>query len=139
MAHVLSEQLHREPESLAVLDRLIAAYPRHQKAIAGRAVLHARAGNIEKSLADIRMLLETPPALTGELMFQVASAWSICSKTQPQLRPQAWRWLSRAIAAGYGSTLLETDPDLEPLRGDREFATVRSIAWLLEGKTPPGD
>ena len=139
MAHVLSEHLQQQEQSLAALNRLLERRPNYQKALAGRAVLHARAGNAEASIADIRKLLETPPSLSGDLMFQVASAWSLCSKNQPELRTQAWKWLTRAVVAGYGTALLDTDPDLEPLRDDPEFATIRRTAWLLEGKKPARD
>jgi len=139
MAHVLSEHLQQQEQSLAALNRLLERRPNYQKALAGRAVLHARAGNAEASIADIRKLLETPPSLSGDLMFQVASAWSLCSKNQPELRTQAWKWLTRAVVAGYGTALLDTDPDLELLRDDPEFATIRRTAWLLEGKKPARD
>jgi tetratricopeptide (TPR) repeat protein len=139
MAHILAERLGREAESLEVLNRLIAAYPSYQKALAGRAVLHARAGNSEGAIADISQLAKTQQSLSADLMFQVACAWSLCSQTQEQLRPQAWRWLTKAIVAGYGADLLDTDPDLEPLREDPEFAVIRRTAWLLEGKTKDSD
>jgi tetratricopeptide (TPR) repeat protein len=139
MAHVLSERLGRGSDSLEVLNRLLAANPLHQKALAGRAVLHARAGKTDEAIRDIGLLAAAPQALSSDLMFQVACAWSLCSQTQEQLRPQAWRWLTKAIALGYGADLLDTDPDLEPLREDPEFAVIRRTAWLLEGKTKDSD
>ncbi len=139
MAHVLSEHLQQQEQSLAALNRLLERRPNYQKALAGRAVLHARAGNTEAAIADIRNLLATPRSLSGDLMFQVASAWSLCSKNQPDLRTQAWKWLARAIVAGYGANLLDSDPDLEPLRDDPEFVTIRRTAWLLEGRKPAHD
>jgi serine/threonine protein kinase/Flp pilus assembly protein TadD len=139
MAHILSERLGREPESLEVLNRLIAANPSYQKALAGRAVLHARTGNYDGAIEDIGQLAKTQQSLPADLMFQVACAWSLCSKTREQARPQAWRWLTKAIVAGYGADLLDTDRDLEPLREDPEFAVIRRTAWLLEGKKTDAD
>lgn len=134
MAHVLSERLHRETDALATLNRLLQVYPTFQKALTGRAVLHARLGNEEQSLADIQSLLDARQPMSGELMFQVASAYSLCLKSRPELRPQALQWLMRAIASGYGATKLDTDPDLAPLREDRDFPVIRRTAWLLQGK-----
>jgi tetratricopeptide (TPR) repeat protein len=139
MAHVLSEQLHRETDALATLDRLLRVYPTSPKALTGRAVLHARLGNGEQSLADIQSLLSARQPISGELMFQVASAYSLCSKNRPELRQQALRWLMRAIASGYGAAKLDTDPDLAPLREDAEFAVIRRTAWLLQGKKISSD
>ena len=134
MAHVLSEQLHREAEEIAALDRLLAAQPNYPKALAGRGVLLARAGKIEPALADIAELAVDVKELPPELMFQVASALSLCSDAKPELRPQAFRWLTWAIAGGYGLNRLESDPDLEPLRNDPDFATLRRTAILLGGR-----
>lgn len=139
MAHVLSEHLQKPEESLAALNRLLERRPNYNKALAGRAVLSARAGDIKAAVADIKKLESKSSSLSGDLKFQVASAWSMCSKDRPDLRIEAWKWLARAIADGYGSTLLDTDPDLEPLREDQEFATIRRTAWLLEGKKPAHD
>jgi hypothetical protein len=102
-------------------------------------VLHARLGNGEQSLADIQSLLSARQPISGELMFQVASAYSLCSKNRPELRQQALRWLMRAIASGYGAAKLDTDPDLAPLREDAEFAVIRRTAWLLQGKKISSD
>jgi serine/threonine protein kinase/Flp pilus assembly protein TadD len=139
MVRVLSEQLHRETDALGVLDRLLRVYPTFQKALTGRAVLHARLGNAEQSLADIEAVVRTRQPIPGELMFQVASAYSLCSKDRPELRQQALHWLVRAIASGYGAAKLDTDPDLAPLREDPEFAVIRRTAWLLQGKRIPSD
>jgi serine/threonine protein kinase/tetratricopeptide (TPR) repeat protein len=139
MAHVLSERLQRETDSLATLDRLLQYHPTFQKALAGRAVLHARLGNTDQSIADIRALLNVRQTIPADLMFQVASAWSLCSRHRPELRPQALHWLTRAIAAGYGRAQLDTDPDLAPLRADPEFAIIRRTAWLLESKKLPSN
>ena len=134
MAHVLSEHLKRESEAITVLDRLLTSQPNYPKALAGRAVLLARAGKIELAIEDLKKLLPEKVKLPPELMFQVASAFSLCSDFRPQLRPQAFRWLTWALAGGYGASRLESDPDLAPLRNDPEFATLRRTAILLEGR-----
>lgn len=139
MAHVLSEQLHRETDALEKLDLLLQVYPTFQHALAGRAVLHARLGNAEQSLADIESLLSAHQSISGDLMFQVASAYSLCSKERPELRQQGLQWLLRAIVSKYGAAKLDTDPDLAPLREDPEFAVVRRTAWLLQGRKISSD
>lgn len=131
MAHVLSEELGRNTEAITVLDRLIDVQPNYPKALAGRAVLLARTGKIKPALEDIAALSVSVKEMPAEQLFIAASALSLCSEARPDLKPQAFRWLTWALARGYGLNRLDSDPDLEPLRNDPDFVTLRRTAILL--------
>ena len=134
MAHVLSEHLERESESIAVLDRLIEKSPRYQKALSGRAVLHGRAGDVERTQQDVDTLLALPELRTAQINFQIACALALISKDQPRTQQEAMVWLARAVAGGYGGDLLDTDPDLQAVRHLMDFQMIRRTAGILAGR-----
>ena len=124
MAHVLSEVLHQPEQAILTLDRLLLIEPGFQKALAGRAVLHARSGNSELAAADIRMIesLSTPP--TPESLCQMACASALCCPKQPELQQTALQYLAQAVQRNYGGELLADDPDLEAIRSHPDFAII---------------
>ena len=124
MAHVLSEHLHRPEEAIVALDRLLEEYPDFQKALSGRAVLMARAGNVEEVHRDLQRLTNLPMPPTTESLYQMACACALCSEADSQLTKQALLYLAEAVERGYGGQLLLTDPDLELLRTNPEFDVI---------------
>ncbi len=72
MAHVLSEHLNRPEDAIRALDRVLQTEPTFQKALGGRSVLHARLGNSELALNDVRQLESLEADLTGEALYQMA-------------------------------------------------------------------
>ena len=138
MAHVLSERLHRELDSIAVLDRVLEQNPRYQNALSGRAVLYARAGNRERAKGDVDTLLKLPEPRTAQINYQIACALALVSESQPELQQEALVWLARAVAGGYGGDLLDTDPDLQPIRTLLDFQMIRRTAKILAGRNRSG-
>ena len=138
MAHVLSERLHRELDSIAVLDRVLEQNPRYQKALSGRAVLYARAGNRDRTKSDVDTLLKLPEPRTSQINYQIACALALVSESQPELQQQALVWLARAVAGGYGGELLDTDPDLQLIRQLSDFQMIRRTAKILAGRNRSG-
>ena len=124
MAHVLSEHLHRPEEAIVALDRLLEKSPDFQKALAGRAVLQARAGKVEDVRRDMQRLTTLPMPPTTESLYQMACASALCSANDTQLKDQALRYLAEAVERGYGGQLLLTDPDLDLLRTHPEFDVI---------------
>lgn len=133
MAHVYSEYLHDLPRAIASLDRLLVSRPMFSKALSGRAVLHARSGEIEESLKDIRKLESNPAAMTAETHYQVACAYAICSKPRPDLMSPALRHLAKAVKQDYGGELMQSDKDLDALRDHHEFRMIQEY-WILTKK-----
>jgi tetratricopeptide (TPR) repeat protein len=134
MAHVLSERLHRESDSIAVLDRILEQNPRYQHALSGRAVLNARAGNRDRAKGDVETLLKLPEPRTAQINYQIACALAMVSEDQVDIQQQALVWLARAVAGGYGGDLLDTDPDLQPIRQLSDFQMIRRTAKILAGR-----
>jgi serine/threonine protein kinase/Tfp pilus assembly protein PilF len=124
MAHVLSEHLHRPEEAIVALDRLLEKSPDFQKALAGRAVLMARAGKVDEVRRDLQRLTTLPMPPTTESLYQMACACALCSEADSQLKRQALFYLAEAVERGYGGQLLLTDPDLELLRTNPEFDVI---------------
>ena len=124
MAHVLSEYLNRPEEAITALDRLLEKSPEFQKALAGRAVLLARAGKVEEVKRDLQRLTALPVPPTTESLYQMACASALCLEADSQLKPQAIHYLAEAVERGYGGQLLLTDPDLELLRTYPEFDVI---------------
>ncbi|MFN7580584.1 MAG: protein kinase domain-containing protein [Planctomyces sp.] len=131
MAHVLSERLNRPDESIQVLDRLLGSSPRYQKALSGRAVLHARAGRWELAQQDVDTLLAMPERRGNDINYQIACVYALMSQKHPELAQEAISWLARAVAGGYGRDIIDTDTDLQPIRGMQDFQMIRRTARIL--------
>ena len=130
-SHVLSERLGREADSVAVLDRLLQGSPRYQKALSGRAVLHARAGRWELAKRDVDTLLAMPERRGHEINYQIACTYALMSPEHPELSQDAISWLARAVAGGYGQDIIDTDTDLQPIRDLQDFQMIRRTARIL--------
>jgi eukaryotic-like serine/threonine-protein kinase len=130
-AHVLAERLGRTTEAIAVLDKEVAAYPEDVQARAGRGVLLARQGKRRAALddAEAALRLDTEPST----LYQVAGIYALSSREQPDDRRQAVRLLSSALRGGFGFDLLETDPDLAPVRQLPEFRRLVAASRGLHG------
>ncbi len=124
MAHVLSEHLNRPEDAIRALDRVLQTEPTFQKALGGRSVLHARLGNSELALNDVRQLESLEADLTGEALYQMASSVALCSRTQPDLQSRAIRLLARSVHQNYGGKYMETDVDLDAIRSLPEFDSI---------------
>jgi serine/threonine protein kinase/Flp pilus assembly protein TadD len=130
-AHVLSERMGRTTEAIAVLDKEVATYPDDVLARAGRGVLLARQGKRRAALDDAKaaLRLDTEPST----LYQVAGIYALCSREQPDDRREAIRLLSSALRGGFGFDLLETDPDLAPVRQLPEFRRLVAASRGLHG------
>ncbi|MBL8817691.1 MAG: protein kinase [Planctomyces sp.] len=131
IAHIYSEYLKRPDDAIETLNRLLIQDPEFQKAIAGRAVLHARAGHTHLALNDIQSLykLSVPP--TAESLYQAACSYALCSTGQPDLSDAALQTLAKAVQRGYGGDLLLSDPDLNSIRNTPEFRAIVSNYKLI--------
>jgi tetratricopeptide (TPR) repeat protein len=120
-SHVLGK-LGRTDDAIRALDRLIELYPEYVPARAGRGVLYARLGKWEaaKTDADDALRRDRSPAN----VFQIAGIYALLSKHDPAYQAEAFRLLTTALRGGFGHEHVETDKDLDPLRGTPEFRRV---------------
>ncbi len=125
-AHILGERLNRPDDALAVLDRAVELHPDHVPVRAGRGVELARRGRRDAALRDAREALtrDTRPAN----LYQVGCIYALTSKTHPEDKKEAFHLLWSALKGGFGSDLIDTDADLDPLRKDPQFAVLVASA-----------
>ncbi len=136
MAHVLSEHLKRPDEAIHVLAELLDDQPDFLPAIAGRAVLHARLGNRDRALADVKRCLKLDPS--PQIQYQIACVYALLSQAgndhgnvaangppDEKLIERSLHHLSIALMPAYGSQVIATDNDLRPLEKSEAFRSLK--------------
>jgi tetratricopeptide (TPR) repeat protein len=133
-ASVLSEHLGRARDAVAILDRVVALYPDFAPARAGRGVLLARLGRRQDAHRDAEEAQSRDSS--GDTTYRVACIYALTSKTDPADRPQALRMLATALGQqDKWAEIARTDPDLDVLRGQREF---RDLLQTFSGRPDAG-
>lgn len=125
-AHVLSEILHKNEESLAVINQLVTMYPDFVPARLNRGVLLARLGKRDAAISDARAALtrdSTPPTF-----YQAANIFALTSRQNPDDKRDAFPLLSRALLGGFGLDVINQDKDMDPIRNDPEFRRIVEAA-----------
>ena len=128
-ASILAEQLGRNREALAPLDRLLELYPAFARARGARAVIRARLGMRDEALADAAKALELDPG-NGATLYQAASVYALTGREAD--RAEAFRLLCQALQKGCGWESVTTDADLAALRNDARFNDLDVTAALLQ-------
>ncbi len=136
-ASVLAEQLGRNREALAPLDRLLELYPAFARARGARAVVRARLGMRDEAVSDARRGAGAQPVLgSGEDPdYQAASAYAFACRgaaARPGPLAEAFRLLCQALQRGQGWDQLRQDDDLATLRTDARFNDLKRTAGLLQ-------
>jgi serine/threonine protein kinase/predicted Zn-dependent protease len=132
-AYLLAERLARPADAVVALDRLLARSPDDAVLRASRGVLLARLGRRLDALADARACLARP--VTPEVAYQLAGLFALTAQSPPDHVGlcDALFHLETALRQGYGSALIERDPDLHPLRSEPRF-----LALCARFGVPPG-
>jgi serine/threonine protein kinase/Flp pilus assembly protein TadD len=115
----------RNQEAIALLNRALQAAPDFVEARRYRAVALARCSAWEQAGRDIRWCLDREPTM-GETLYAAACVSSLAAGklgTRETLQ-QSLDLLRQALEQGVGRDKLPTDPDLEALRGQPEFARL---------------
>ena len=121
-AWILGEKLNRPADAIEAVDRLLKFVPDHQNGRAGRAVLLARLGKTDESIAEARKCLKA--ASDAASTYQAACVFSIVSLKEPKFRDEGVRLVARALRHGFGHDFVLTDADLNPLRDNPGFAEM---------------
>jgi serine/threonine protein kinase/tetratricopeptide (TPR) repeat protein len=130
-AHVLS-RLKRNAEAVGVLNRVVQLYPDYVPGWAGRGVLLARLGKWSEARRDAAraLVLDRSPSN----VYQIAGIYALCSQDDVEDRDEALQLLASALRRGFGHAYLDSDQELDPLRGLPEFRKLVEAARTLEAK-----
>ncbi len=142
LAYVYSELLHNPDKSLEHSNRLVELASGQPTHLAGRAVLHARAGRTKEAADDLRsleaMLVQNPIEI-----YQVACGYSILAGAAT-LQGQdamaysnaAFGWFTRAVGADPSILAIAiTDPDVEWMRKQSQFQEIARAVTALKLNT----
>jgi serine/threonine protein kinase/tetratricopeptide (TPR) repeat protein len=121
-AHLLAEHLADPTGAVRVLDRAVELYPDSVPALAGRAVLLARAGERDRAHRDAEAALQLDTG--GANLYQVGCVYALTTKTHPADRFRACELIAAALRAEFGAGYLAEDRDLDPIRGYPEFGRI---------------
>lgn len=135
-AAVLSRTPGRSEEAIAVLGRLVEAFPDYTPARSGRGLLLARLGRRAEALSDAEAALG--PGVSPAVLFQLSGLYAQTSRWEPADRRPALELLASALRGGYGRQLLDTDPDLAPIRDLPEFERLSRAPIDLGRGDPRG-
>jgi eukaryotic-like serine/threonine-protein kinase len=137
-ASILSEALHRTDESVKVLDRLIGLYPDFAPARTGKAVLLARQGKRDEAHREAREALTR--SKQPVVYYQLTCVYALTMKDHPADRTEALAHFQKALQAGPQEffSYLDKDPDLNNLRGDKEFDRLLEAAKTLHSQRQSG-
>jgi len=133
-AHVLSEHLDRTTEALAVLERLVSLYPGYVRARIGRAVLCARKGQREEAIREVRESLVRDR--TAGTLYQAANVFALTSRQFPADKDKVAPLLAAALMGGFGLDVVDSDPDMDPVRDQPAFRGLIAVVRELEAELP---
>ena len=138
LAGVLSDDLNRPADAIAMLDQVITDHPTSAPAWLGRAVLKARSGDRTAAHADAATGLSADRA--GMSCYQAAGVFALTSRQVPADKVRALTLLAEALRSPeFDVGVIQTDSDLDPIRTDSEFqAVVKAAQQLKAAATPAG-
>lgn len=132
LAHVESEHLHNTQAAMTALDQILELSPENELARAGRSVLLARQNRLDECLHDLEVLSQREQKLVPSILYQMGCAYALISPKRSESTQQAMRFLALAIRGGYGADVIASDPDLDPVREQAEFAALSTVAELTK-------
>ncbi len=127
-ANVLDEKMKDSRAAVAVLDEMLRKTSRDPLAWSGRAVLHARLGDVEQSRGDIAQALKLAPE-NGWVLYHAACAEMLLPNGNSEV---ALAMLAKALPRAAGAMqVVATDPDLGTLVESEAFKSVLAAAQTL--------
>lgn len=127
-AHVLSERLGRPEDALKQLNEVIKLDPAYALAWSSRAVLQARAGNFQQSLADVEQALGLER--TPIICYQAASALALIPEKHSN---RAIELLKEALRKDVSlAKLMQRDSDLKELFNHSQLQEILAAAYKLQ-------
>ena len=128
-AYLLSEHLNRAADAIAVLDRAVQLHPDYVAARAGRGVLLARAGKRAEALRDAQEAVRRDTRAPN--LYQAGCIYALTAKTHPEDKRAALNLIWDGLKTGFALDIVDTDTDLDALRGDANFKDIVRDAKAL--------
>ena len=125
-AHILAERIGRPDEAIRTLDKAVELYPEYAPAVAGRGVLLARAGRRAEAIRDAEEALLRDSRAPN--LYQVGCIYALTTRIEPADKLKAFQLLWAGLRTGFGLDIVDTDPDLNPLRAEPEFRRLVAAA-----------
>jgi len=128
-ALVLSSMPGRLEDAVAVLNRALKLYPESVLAFTARGTLLARLGKRDMAVKDAEaaLRLDSQPSIR----YRVAGIYASASRLHAPDAKLALSNLAVAFKSGYGVDLIETDPDLNPIKSLPEFQKLWAAAQAV--------
>ncbi|MCU0720616.1 MAG: protein kinase, partial [Pirellula sp.] len=130
-AYLASEVMKDDAKAIQCLDKVLELQPYNLEGLSGRAVLHARAGNLALATKDIAKALKLSGANAGPTEYHAACVFALLAKNDPPFQDQANKYLARALHHGYGIELISSDTDLDALRDSQAFREILQVSQLV--------
>lgn len=130
-AYLASEINKDDAMAIQCLDKVLELQPCNIEGLSGRAVLHARGGNVDSATQDIARALTLANTNPGPTEYHAACVFAILAKNAPQYQDQANKYLARALHHGYGLELIRNDTDLDNLRNSQPFREILQVSQLV--------
>jgi serine/threonine protein kinase/Flp pilus assembly protein TadD len=140
IVHVTADRLDRPEEAMAALDAWLEIEPANAQALVGRGVLHARLGDRDMALADVKSALGVSQDPT--VLFQAACAYCLTGSREKRDLSRGLALLSAAVD-GDARLLIRatTDPDLTAVREIEQYQqllkTYRQLGELKRDLNKP--
>ena len=127
IAHIYSEKLNDMENAIIAMDDVVKLNPRNAANLATRGVLRARAGQRTEAIADAKNSIKLAP--TAGTFYRVAGIYAQTSKQNKKDLSHAFHFLRLAIARDPQLVIrmMGTDPDIEPLKDEKQMAEIEEI------------
>ena len=141
LAYVYNELLNNPEKSLEHSNRLVKLAPSQPTHLAGRAVLHARAGRPQLAIEDLKSLEKMRIQDPIEI-YQVACGYSLLAGSPTKLENEdfpkaAFRWFTKAVAGDSNILAIAmTDPDVQWMREQSQFQEIARAVTTLKLNSP---
>ncbi len=143
LAYVYNELLNNPEKSLEHSDRLVKLAPSQPTHLAGRAVLHARAGRLQPAIDDLKSLEKMHIQDPIEI-YQVACGYSLLAGIPAKLVTEntdfskaAFRWFTKAVGEDPAILAIAmTDPDVQWMRQQSQFQEIARAVTTLKLNLP---
>jgi serine/threonine protein kinase/Tfp pilus assembly protein PilF len=128
--HILADKLHEPEAALAVATRLTRQFPEYGTGRIDRAVILARLGKRTDAHAEAEQALKL--SRDPDVTYRAACVYALTSQIVEVDQVKALAFLEQAMKEGFRKEeLIQSDPDLGPIRNHERFRKIADAAANL--------